>query len=355
MDGNQTGVAVFMVAIIINGIGSLLGSANFAATIVNMRAPGMSLWKMPIFAWSIFATSILQLISLGGLTAGAVFTGYAVAALAREAKPITTDSAGLVTAEVRYPAPDGFDLPAYVARPAGDGPFPVESPVTLADLDRLYPQAAGKAKEDPAFRDRARKATAELQNGRPGYRALWQHFVAVSREALKREYGDLSVDFDLWNGESDADPLMPEMLAHLKAAGLLVEDDGAQVVHVAKPGETRKKKLADGSVTSAKLADGSYAPIDETLLGWAQAGSYSLVTATRNSGGGLTGGTVVWPDGATGTLTTTLSTDSASLNAVNGFVLTHVLDGTTTTFTQPTMTRDATTGAVTEQPELVVN
>lgn len=133
----------------------------------------------------------------------------------------------------------------------GDGPFPAETPVTLADLDRLYPLAAGKAKEDPAFRDRARKATAELQGGRPGYRALWQHFVAVSREALKREYDDLSVDFDLWNGESDADPLMDEMIADLKAKGLLVEDDGAQVVHVARDGETRKKKLADGSVIEA--------------------------------------------------------------------------------------------------------
>jgi arginyl-tRNA synthetase len=133
----------------------------------------------------------------------------------------------------------------------GDGPFPVETPVTLADLDRLYPQAAGKAKEDPAFRDRARKATAELQGGRPGYRALWRHFVAVSREALKREYDDLSVDFDLWNGESDADPLMAEMIADLKAKSLLVEDDGAQVIHVARDGETRKKKLADGSVVEA--------------------------------------------------------------------------------------------------------
>ncbi|MNK23381.1 Arginine--tRNA ligase [compost metagenome] len=133
----------------------------------------------------------------------------------------------------------------------GDGPFPAESPVTLEDLERLYPQAAAKAKEDPAFRDRARKATAELQNGRPGYRALWAHFVAVSRTALQREFGALDVTFDLWNGESDADPLMPEMLAHLKETGLLVPDDGAQVVHVARPGETRKKKLADGSVIEA--------------------------------------------------------------------------------------------------------
>ncbi|WP_296168684.1 arginine--tRNA ligase, partial [uncultured Brevundimonas sp.] len=133
----------------------------------------------------------------------------------------------------------------------GDGPFPADSPVTLEDLERLYPQAAGQAKEDPAFRDRARKATAELQGGRPGYRALWQHFVAVSRTALEREFGALGVTFDLWNGESDADPVMAEMIAHLETSGLLVEDDGARVVHVARPGETRKKKLADGSVIEA--------------------------------------------------------------------------------------------------------
>jgi arginyl-tRNA synthetase len=133
----------------------------------------------------------------------------------------------------------------------GDGPFPTESPVSLEDLERLYPAAAAMAKEDPAFRDRARKATAELQGGRPGYRALWAHFVAVSRTALEREFGALGVTFDLWNGESDADPVMAEMFAHLEAKGLLVEDDGARVVHVARPGETRKKKLADGSVIEA--------------------------------------------------------------------------------------------------------
>ncbi len=130
----------------------------------------------------------------------------------------------------------------------GNGPFPSESPVTLDDLERMYPLAAGKAKEDLGFRDRARKATAELQGGRPGYRALWQHFVAVSRTALVREYGALDVTFDLWNGESDADPVMEEMIADLKAKSLLVPDAGAQVVHVAREGEFRKKKLDDGSV-----------------------------------------------------------------------------------------------------------
>jgi arginyl-tRNA synthetase len=133
----------------------------------------------------------------------------------------------------------------------GDGPFPAGSPVSLEDLERLYPAAAAMAKEDAAFRDRARKATAELQGGRPGYSALWAHFVAVSRTALEREFGALGVTFDLWNGESDADPVMAEMIAHLETKGLLVEDDGARVVHVARPGETRKKKLADGSVIEA--------------------------------------------------------------------------------------------------------
>ena len=133
----------------------------------------------------------------------------------------------------------------------GYGPFPAASPVTLDDLERLYPAAAARAKEDAGFRDRARKATAGLQSGRAGYRALWAHFVTVSRGALQREFGALGVTFDLWNGESDADPLMPEMIAHLEATGLLVEDDGARVVHVARPGETRKKKLADGSVVEA--------------------------------------------------------------------------------------------------------
>ena len=129
----------------------------------------------------------------------------------------------------------------------GDGPFPAESPVSLEDLERLYPAAAARAKEDPAFRDRARRATAELQAGRPGYRALWKHMHDVSMAALQREFDALGVAFDLWNGESDADPLIPGMVEELRAKGLLVEDAGAQVIHVARPGETRKKKLPDGS------------------------------------------------------------------------------------------------------------
>lgn len=63
-------------------------------------------------------------LATGGLS-GLMFAGYAPAALAQDATPIVTDSEGLVTETIHYQAQDGFDLPAYVARPEGEGPFPV--------------------------------------------------------------------------------------------------------------------------------------------------------------------------------------------------------------------------------------
>jgi arginyl-tRNA synthetase len=106
-------------------------------------------------------------------------------------------------------------------------------------LDRLYPLAAGRAKEDKDYRDRARRATAALQSGKPGYLRLWRHFVEVSRTALRREFAALGVEFDLWKGESDADPLIPAMVEDLKAKGLLELDQGAQIIRVAREGDKR--------------------------------------------------------------------------------------------------------------------
>ena len=122
----------------------------------------------------------------------------------------------------------------------GAGPFPATSPVSLEDLEQLYPSAAARAKAEPEFRERARRATAELQAGRPGYRALWAHFVAVSRSALQREFHALGVEFDLWKGESDADPLIAAMVEELAGKGLLVEDQGARIVRVARDGDKRE-------------------------------------------------------------------------------------------------------------------
>ena len=116
----------------------------------------------------------------------------------------------------------------------------LEARISLADLDRLYPAAAARAKSDPAYRDRARRATAELQAGRFGHRLIWRHFARVTRAALERDFHALGVDFDLWRGESDVDPLIEPMVAELQATGLLVEDQGARIVRVAREDDRRE-------------------------------------------------------------------------------------------------------------------
>ena len=131
-------------------------------------------------------------------------------------------------------APEYFDE-------TNTGPYSDTSPVTMDDLEEIYPAASAACKADPERLDEARKATAELQTGRPGYRALWKHFVKVSETGLTREFASLGVSFDLWKGEADADPFVPAMVDELKAKGLAVVDQGALVVHVAR--NTDKKEM----------------------------------------------------------------------------------------------------------------
>ena len=114
------------------------------------------------------------------------------------------------------------------------GPYPDESPVSMDELEVLYPRASAACKADPARLEAARRATVELQAGRPGYRALWRHFVSVTEVGLTREFGSLGVTFDLWNGESSVDALIRPMLDDLKARGLAEMSEGALVVPVAR-------------------------------------------------------------------------------------------------------------------------
>ena len=121
------------------------------------------------------------------------------------------------------------------------GPYPEESPVSMDDLELLYPRASAACKADPARLEAARRATVDLQAGRPGYRALWRHFVRVSERGLEREFGALGVRFDLWNGESSVDALIPPMIEDLKQRGLASMSEGALVVDVAR--ENDKKPM----------------------------------------------------------------------------------------------------------------
>ena len=142
---------------------------------------------------------------------------------------------GLIIAELQERQPD---LPYF--DPDFTGDYPAESPFTLSELEEIYPTASSK-KSDPVFAEKAHIATYELQQGRRGYRAIWDHIMGVSLPDLRRIYDILDVHFEKWLGESDADPYIPAMIDDLKARGLAVQSEGAWVIPVAE--ESDKKEV----------------------------------------------------------------------------------------------------------------
>ena len=144
------------------------------------------------------------------------------------------------------------------------GPYPAAPPVTIDDLGRLYPQASIKAKSDEARNERSQKAVAEMQAGRAGYRALLRHFIDVSVEALKKDYGFLNVSFDLWKGESDVDGLIPGLVERFKEAGLAELSDGAWIVPVAR--ESDKKEMPPVMLVNSRGGTGYHTTDLATIL-----------------------------------------------------------------------------------------
>jgi len=120
------------------------------------------------------------------------------------------------------------------------GEYPAEPPFTITDLERIYPFASKRSKEDEEFKDRAHQATLKLQEGIPAYRALWDHIMSVSVKDLKRNYANLNVDFDLWYGESTADPLIKPMVDEMIEKGYAYESQGAMVVDVKEETDTKE-------------------------------------------------------------------------------------------------------------------
>ena len=141
---------------------------------------------------------------------------------------------GLIIAELQERQPD---LPYF--DPAFTGEYPAEAPFTVDELEEIYPTASGK-KKDPEFSHKAHQATLELQQGRRGYRALWQHILNVSVADLRKNYDNLDVHFEKWLGESDADPYIPLMVEDLKARGIAVQSEGAWVIPVAEEGDKKE-------------------------------------------------------------------------------------------------------------------
>lgn len=120
------------------------------------------------------------------------------------------------------------------------GEYPKEAPFTISELEEIYPAASAKSKEDAAYKAAAMEATYKLQSGARGYRALWRHIMNVSVADLKKNYGSLNVEFDLWKGESDVHDLIPEMVAYMKEGGHAYISEGALVVDVKEEADTRE-------------------------------------------------------------------------------------------------------------------
>lgn len=142
---------------------------------------------------------------------------------------------GQVIMEIQRQQPD---LPYFDE--AHSGPYPETSPITMEELAELYPVASARYKEDEEFKAAARLATVHLQEGKPGYRALWQHLVTISKEALERDFAALGVHFELWHGESTVHHRIAPLLARLQAEGFIEESNGALVVPVAQEGDSKE-------------------------------------------------------------------------------------------------------------------
>ena len=143
---------------------------------------------------------------------------------------------GLIIEQLRLDKPDlvYFDS-------SFEGEYPAESPFTLDELEQIYPKASARSKEDEEFLAKAQDTTLKLQNGDKAYTAIWKHIMALSKADLKKNYDNLDVSFDIWKGESDAQPFIGPMIKDFEDRGIAHESNRALVVDVSE--ETDKKEM----------------------------------------------------------------------------------------------------------------
>ena len=125
----------------------------------------------------------------------------------------------------------------------------LEKDFTIGELEEIYPFASAKAKEKNAdgslkneeYANRAKDITVRLQKGEEKYKKAWEKIMKVSIADLKKNYDALDVHFEIWKGESDAEPYFPRLIEILEEKGLSYRSNGALVVDIAEPGD--KKEL----------------------------------------------------------------------------------------------------------------
>ena len=135
---------------------------------------------------------------------------------------------GFVVLEIkkRYP-----DLPYFDESYTGDY-SEVELPITNEDLEKIYPEASQKAKDDEAYLEEGRDVTAKIQSHVRGYYDLWKKVIEISKADIKKVYDELNVHFELWLGESDAAEYFDELKEIFEKENLLEDSNGAKIVDV---------------------------------------------------------------------------------------------------------------------------
>ena len=113
-----------------------------------------------------------------------------------------------------------------------NGPYPKLDIFNNLNLNTIYPRANDKARENEEYLEEAREITNKLQKGHRGYLALWKEFYNISVSEIKTLYDKLNANFDLWEGESDADKYIPEMMDYLTKNNLTKISDGAIVIDI---------------------------------------------------------------------------------------------------------------------------
>lgn len=133
----------------------------------------------------------------------------------------------ITSLQEKYP-----DLPYFDVH--HKGAYPDVPPFTGHDLETMYPEASKKSKTDEQFLLKAKENTRLLQDGHPGYRALWDQFIRLSVADIKSIYDELNVSFDLWRGESHVHDRLQKMIKQLTADGVIIPDEGAQIIPLGK-------------------------------------------------------------------------------------------------------------------------
>ncbi|MFB5077324.1 arginine--tRNA ligase [Enterobacter sp. 10-1] len=128
--------------------------------------------------------------------------------------------------------------------------------MALADLEGFYREAKKHYDEDEAFAERARSYVVKLQGGDEYFRQMWRQLVDITMSQNQITYNRLNVTLtrDDVMGESLYNPMLPGIVADLKAQGLAVESEGATVVFL----DEYKNKEGEPMGVIIQKKDGGY-------------------------------------------------------------------------------------------------